>query len=350
MKGNVPYRATPALRRQLLDGTDLVVSPICYGAAAFGEALRGRELDVCIRTYRDAGGNFFDTAHCYSFWLPAGAGSSERALGEYIRRNGKGDLVIGTKGGHPPAHDYPRSDHWLAPSQIDADIDDSLARLGLETLDLYWLHRDDTRETVGEIIETLNAQMRRGRIRHIGASNWRTIRIAEANRYASAHGLRGFVASQPEWNLAYKNQRNPDPQTEQSHGAAMLFLEEPDVAWHQRSRLPVIPYSATAGGYFATCGQRAAAAYDNDITRARLACAQKIAKALGVATGQIALAWLLNQTFQVIPIIGATNLEHLREDLHAGSLHLDAQQIAALPDHGTISHVGDKDEQNRGTT
>ena len=318
------------MKRRPLDGTDLIVSPLCYGTATFGADLRGADLDARIGQFRDAGGNFLDTAHCYAFWLPHGAGCSECALGDYIRRNGKGDLVIGTKGGHTGAAGYRRVDHWLAPARIEADIDDSLGRLGLEAIDLFWLHRDDARVPAGEIIETLNREVRRGRIRHIAASNWRVARIAEANAYAASHGLRGFVASQPEWSLARKNAPNPDPSADSAHGAAMLFLEEADVAWHRRSGLPVIPYTATAGGYFASGGVRAADRFDNPASRERLARAAALACELGATAGQVALAWLLSHPFPVFPIIGSQHPGHLRECLGAVDVRLSPGQVARL--------------------
>ena len=318
------------MERRKLTGTDLILSPICYGTATFGADLTGKKLDACINAFRDTGGNFFDTAHCYACWLPAGAGCSERALGDYMRRNGKGDLVIGTKGGHPSADGYRKTEHWLSPSRIEADIDDSLGRLGLDTLALYWLHRDDTRLPSGEIIETLNGEIRRGRIRYIAASNWRVERIAEANAYAAKHRLRGFVASQPEWNLAHKNTPNPDPRTDTTHGTTTRFLEAPDVAWHRESRLPVIPYTSTAGGYFATDGRKGRPSYDNPVSRHRLARARALARELDVTPGQIALAWLLNQPFPVFPIIGTHNPAHLRDAVEASHIRLTPEAMAAL--------------------
>ena len=318
------------MKRRLLDGTDLTLSAICCGAGPFGSALQGKELDAHIAIYRDAGGNFFDTAHCYAFWTPNGAGCSECALGDYMRRNGRGDLVIGTKGGHPGAQGYRNTGQWLSPSRIESDIDDSLGRLGVESIDLFWLHRDDTRLAPGEIVETLNREMRRGRIHCAGVSNWRTDRIAAANAYAVAHGLPGFVANQPEWNLARKNTPNPDPATDPSQGTAMLTLEEQDVAWHRRLRFPAIPYSSTACGYFATGGANARGVFENPVTLKRLNQARALASELKATPGQIALAWLLNQDFPVFPIVGPTNPAHLREDLSAAGIRLSPDQMARL--------------------
>jgi len=318
------------LKRAPLGKTDLVVSSICYGTGSFGADLRGKDVDTSINAFRYAGGNFLDTAHCYAFWLPYGAGCSECALGDYARRNGKGDLVIGTKAGHTGAPGYRITDHWLAPARIEADIDDSLGRLGTDAIDLLWLHRDDTRVPPGEVIETLNREIGRGRVRFIGASNWRPDRIAAANAYASAHGLQGFAANQVEWNLARKNASNPDPATDTDHGAAMMCLEEPDVAWHRVSGLPVVAYTSTACGYFASNGERAKGAYDNAVTRERLARAQSLARELNVTPGQIALAWLQHQSFPVIPILGTHNVDHMREDMAAATVRLSASQVAFL--------------------
>lgn len=313
------------MERKRLDGTDLVLAPIAYGTALFGSSLKGADLDTCIRLYRDAGGNFFDTANCYAFWLPEGPGSSERALGDYLRRNGKDDLIIGTKGGHPGVPGYRFYDHWLSPESLATDIDESLSRLGLDTLDLFWLHRDDPRVPAGDVIETLNAEIRRGRIRYLGASNWRIARIAAANAYAAQHGLQGFVANQPQWNLAQRKVPNPPPGKEDVY--TLLFLEEADEAWHRESRLPVAAYSATAGGFFATAGAKAAETYGHPTSRARLERAAILAKEMGCLPGQIAIAWLLNQAWTVIPIIGPCRPDHLRDDLGAADLRLTRDQL-----------------------
>lgn len=210
-----------------------------------------------------------------------------------------------------------------------ADIDDSLGRLGVETLDFFWLHRDDTRLPAGEIVEMLNTEVRRGRIRWFGASNWHRDRLAAANAYAAAHGLQGFAASQQEWNLAVKNgcpAADPGP----GAGTEMRVLTDRDRAWHQATHMPVVPYRSTAGGYFASGGERCRADYENPVSRGRLTRAAALAVSLGAAPGQIALAWLLNQPFPVFPIIGSLQPAHLGEDLAAAAIRLTPAQVQAL--------------------
>ena len=314
------------MQRQTLPNTDLTVSALCYGSAGFGTAVKGEELATLINTFRDAGGNFFDTAHCYAFWAPGGDGASERALGEYFRKyGGRDEVVIATKGGHPGREGYRTVEWYLSPGRVGADIDDSLARLGADALDLFLLHRDDIRLPVGEIVEMLNAEIRRGRLRHIGASNWTWQRLAEANQYAAEHGLQGFVITEPEWSLAYRNMPN---ETGGPSGSDLLHTPGPgDVAWYAANHFPVMPYSSTARGHFATAGQSAKEAFDNDVTRGRVQRAGALAKELGRSANQVALAWLLGHPFPVFPILGTTRLEHLKDALAAAEIRLTPQQV-----------------------
>ena len=76
------------MKQHLIPGTELRVSALCYGLGGFGSRAKGAEMERLFGTFREAGGNFFDTAHCYAFWLPEGAGCSERALGECLRQDG----------------------------------------------------------------------------------------------------------------------------------------------------------------------------------------------------------------------------------------------------------------------
>lgn len=309
------------MQRMQLAGSDLEVSRFCLGSAHLGPAEMGETIDRLFGAFRDAGGNFFDTAHCYAFWRNGCEGGSERAIGDYFRRNGGRDkCIVATKGGHPGVANYRKVDWYMSPGRVSADIDDSLARLDCDRLDLFYLHRDDPRMTVGEIIDYLNAEIDRGRVRAIGASNWTASRLADANAYAVARGLRGFVASEPEWSLVHRTA----PPT-----MALHFFDAADADWHRKSKLPVIPYASTGRGYFASGGQR----YDeakNEVSAARLARVQKLAGELGCTSGQLALAWLMNQEFPVIPILGTGNVEHLREDLAAEGVRLTSRQVSWL--------------------
>ena len=306
------------MERIKLPGSDLEVSRMCLGTM---NLVTPELAETVISVFAQAGGNFLDTAHCYSFWTPHGAGASERSVAAAVRRLGlAGTMVIATKGGHPTEPGYRTVDRYLDAGRVAADIDDSLGRLGADCIDLYWLHRDDLRVAAGEIVEMLNGEIRRGRIRFPGASNWSTARIEEANAYAAAHGLRGFVASQPEYSLAVP--------PEETRTQRFLFRAE-EIAWHAKTRFPVIPYSPSAKGYFATGGS-SGGRYDNPGSGERLGRVKSLAARLGVPAGRLALAWLLNQPFPVIPIVGSTNTDHVRDALLAPAVALSQADVLWL--------------------
>jgi len=285
------------------------------------------EIGGLIDVYRNAGGNFFDTAHCYCSWLPAGAGCSELALGNYVKVNKcRNRVVIATKGGHPTMPQYRTVTDYLSKGRIEADIDDSLGRLQTDVIDLYWLHRDDPRLEAGSIIEILNAEVRRGRIRFLGASNWTSQRIAEANAYAAARGLLGFAASQPRWSLLqYKSMT----QAERLVPGVLLHLDDSDRRWHAQSGLPVICYGSAGKGFFASGGRTPADSVSPENT-ARFERAAGLAVKLGATPGQVALAWLRAQPFPVIPILGTRSPEHLRDALGTARLSLSPADVAVL--------------------
>lgn len=306
-----------------LPHTDLNLSALCLGTGVFGTGLPEAQTDRVYEAFRAAGGNCFDTAHCYCFWIPGqGAGSSERALGACIRRHGDaGKASIITKGGHPAQEPlYPRPDAYMAPHVIGRDIEESLERLGVAAIDLYFLHRDDTRMPVDEIIDMMSGHVAAGRIRAFGGSNWSTTRLEAANAWAAANGKPRMVASQPEFNLAWQNR------TPATGDPAVRYLTDDDIAWHGTSGLPVVCYSPTAGGYFGSGGERAASVYDNPVSRERLRRATEVAAGLGVTVNQVALAWVMQQRFPVIPILGTASEEHLQDGLGAVGGILSGEQ------------------------
>ena len=313
--------------RSLIPGTALSVSPICLGVPGFGTVQTGPALEELFDRFIAAGGNFFDTAHCYAVWReePGAIGASERTLGRLVRNRGlEKEIVIETKGGHPSLPPrYVRPDRYLSPELLLSDVRDSIERLGLERLDLFLLHRDDLRVPVDEIMDALSGIIAAGLIRHAGASNWTAERIAAANEYARRRNQPGLVISSPSWNLA---QRNPGTMFDPT----MRELTPGDEAWHVESRLPVMCYNASAGGWFAA--ESEGGPYDNPVSRARRARCAELGQSIGATPGQVALAWLRTRPFDVFPIIGTTRPAHLDEAMGAARLRLTPEQAQWLRD------------------
>lgn len=318
------------LKKLLIPGTSLRVSEMALGTVYWGTRCDEKCVGALYDGYREAGGNVVDTAHIYAAWMEGGVGASERAMGQILKARGdRRQVVVVTKGGHPAEPFYARPDRYLSPEVVRKDIRESLERLGVDTIDLYFVHRDDARVPVGEIIGMLNEAVAEGWIRYFGESNWRRERVEEANKYAaglsSAGQLNmGFVASQPEFSLAEPNaaETGKDPATR--------FFRAGDIAWQARAGLPAFCYTPAAQGYFATGGKKGAKGYDNATSRARLARVGELAGRLGFTPGQIALAYVRHQPFPAIPILGTENVEHLREAMAAVAVPLTAEQVRWL--------------------
>src|SRR6266498_3179180 len=208
------------------------------GTSAFTPNTYDRAAELLDR-FLNSGGNCIDTAHIYGF------GDSEKTLGRWFQKSGRrNDVILITKGCHPAVdRENIFGSPWvprLTPEAIRDDLSESLERLQTDTIDLYLLHRDDEAVPVGPLIEALNQEQARGRIRALGASNWRVERITEANQYAAEHGLNGFAISSPNLSLAHpKKMLFP----------GTLFADDVTRQWHKTHQFPLLAWSSLASGF-----------------------------------------------------------------------------------------------------
>jgi aryl-alcohol dehydrogenase-like predicted oxidoreductase len=307
-------------------------SVLCLGVAEHGSAISNDESLAMLDAFAEAGGNFADSAHIYAAWLQGGAGQSERALGRWIQSRQPENFIVATKGGHPNLDTMEIS--RLTPADISRDLGESLERLQLDSISLYWLHRDDISVPVGEVMDALNRHIRAGQIQAIGASNWSTARIGAADDYTSQHGLIGFCASQIGWSLAEIN--------ESSRGAGnTLQMDDATLKWHRRSGFAACSYSSQANGFFAhalpksdesaTPKQKSLAhSYGSERNKIRHQKATQLARELDRTPNEIALAYLWSQSFPSVAIIGARNLAQLDSSLKSRDLKLSPEQVAWL--------------------
>ncbi len=184
-----------------IPNSELTVSTISLGSTGIGSAIGAEESFALLDCYAQAGGNFIDTAAVYANWLPGERNVSEKTIGRWMTERGVRDqMVVTTKGAHPELETMhkPR----MSRREIESDLDDSLRNLQTDVIDLYLLHRDDTSRTVEEILTVMNDQVKAGKIRYFGCSNWSVSRIEKAQSWAAEHGIDGFVANQVNWSLA----------------------------------------------------------------------------------------------------------------------------------------------------
>ena len=302
--------------------TDLDVSPVCFGTGSVSLTLPDEELFPLLDAFADAGGNFFDTANVYGKWAPWFDNRSEQRIGQWLaRRADRSRMIVATKGAHydleDPAH-TPR----VTLDAITADIEESLRALGQETIDFYWLHRDDPTRPIGEILEECETLRRAGKLRWYGASNFTGERLQQAFDYAAAHGIAGFTGVSNQWSLAkvprLADNNNPDP--------TLVLMGEAEEAFHARTGTACIPFQATARGWFAKAAAGApialdlARAFDSPENRATLAALMEKSAATGYSVQALAVTELAKQPFPVIPITAASNPAQMEDLLQAMAL------------------------------
>ncbi len=310
--------------------SELRVSQICLGSAEFGASITRQDAFRLLDTFVAEAGNFIDTAHVYSDWIPNTKSTSEKWIGQWLKQSGmREDTVIATKGGHPELRSMNVS--RMSREDIEQDVNESLEYLQVDVIDLYWLHRDDVNMPVGEILDILNEQVWLRNIRYFGCSNWSVKRIKEAQDFAERKNIKGFVANQPLWSLAAADMSKIPDQT-------LVGMDEEGMVFHKRTQLAAIPYSSQAKGFFSKVEQLGREGlsegdqkvYYSEINKRRLLRVKELAKKYTVSVNDIALSYLLSQPFTTIPVVGCKTVDQLRASLKALDVVLTSEEIAYL--------------------
>jgi len=288
----------------------------CLGMGSMIFAPERKELVFeLLDRFRAHGGNLIDSAEVY------GGGKSELAIGQYLaERNCRADWVILDKG----CADV----KLVTPENIRKAIAGNLQRLGTDYVDLWVAHRDNPAVPVGDIVETLNDERARGRIRAFGGSNWTVARIREANEYAAKKGLMGMAVSSPHVCLAT---------AAEPFWADCTQASEADIAWHAQSGIPLVAWSSQARGFFLdSSGPNDP---NPDLRRVyhpikenfeKLARARRLAKAKGVTAIQIALAYVLNLPAPMIALVGPATTAEVDSCVAAARLALTEAEMQWL--------------------
>lgn len=277
--------------------------------------LEEEEARPFVRQAIEAGINFFDTANVYS------VGVSEeitgRTLKEFAKRD---DLIIATKVfsamGEGP------NDRGLSRKHILQSIDASLKRLGTDYVDLYQIHRFDYDTPVEETMDALDACVRAGKVRYLGASSmyaWQFMKMLSVAKMAGTHS---FVSMQPQFNLMYREEERE-----------MLPL-------CRTEGVGVIPWSPLARGWLTRPYEEqttrretdafAHQLYTSENDKEIIARTMEVAAARGVPAAQVALAWVLETPGVTSPIIGASKPHHIDDAVACLQLHLTADERQRL--------------------
>jgi 1-deoxyxylulose-5-phosphate synthase len=305
-----------------LGGTGLRVSRICLGMMSYGShesrpwALDEKAADPIVRRAVESGIVFFDTADVYN------GGESEVITGRLLRQlfGMREEYVVATKvhGRTMPGE----NGAGLSRKHVLASIDASLERLGLDYVDLYQIHRFDSRTPIEETMEALHDVVRAGKARYIGASSMYAWQFAKAQSVAQTR----FVSMQNHYNLVYREEeREMIPQCI-DQGVAVL-------PWSPLARGLLAGTRTREGEKLTTRAQTDSfgdSLYTPEVDFAVVERVVEVAQERGVAPAQVALAWLLGKPGVTAPIVGATKVEHLEDAIAAEQLALSADEVARL--------------------
>jgi aryl-alcohol dehydrogenase-like predicted oxidoreductase len=268
----------------------------------------------------EAGINFFDTADMYSL------GMSEEVTGKWLKEFANlEECVVATKVFNPMSEGPNMS--GLSRKHIVQGCEASLRRLGMETIDLYQIHRFDPNTPIDEMMSALDLLVRQGKVRYIGASSMAAWKFAMCLSMSEREGWARFVSMQNHYNLLYREEERE----------MMPLCESENIA--------VIPWSPLARGLLsgtrktpmdssstvrAETDDFARKLYDQPSDQDVIDATARVAKARGVSSARVALAWLLSKPAVTAPIIGATKIQHLDDAVAALDLELSAEEINHL--------------------
>lgn len=308
-----------------LGKTGLKVSALCMGTMQFGWSVDEADTWRILSRSYDAGINFIDTADIYSKWVDGNPGGvAEEYIGRWLKQAGvpRDRLVIATKvrgrlGTGP-------NDEGLSRVHIMQAVENSLRRLQTDYIDLYQTHWPDQSTPVEETLQAMDDLVRQGKVRYVGASNCKAWELMQALWVADKYGLVRFDALQPHYSLVRREE-----------------FERELLAVCEAYELGVLPYSPLEGGFLTgkyrrdtplpesrrAEGRRKYMTEKNFILLDKL---DEIAALHQATPAQIALAWLLAKPIVTSPIIGATTLEQLDENLGVLDVKLTGEEKNSL--------------------
>jgi len=313
--------------KRRLGKSNLEIGPLVFGGNIFGWTADEPTSFKLLDAFVASGLNMIDTADVYSKWVPGNqGGESETIIGNWLaKRGGRDKVLIATKLGV----EMGPGEQGLSRAYIFREVERSLARLKTDYIDLYQAHKDDTETPMEETFAAFADLIKAGKVRVIGASNFKAPRLAEALKVSAANGLPRYESLQPWYNL---------------YDRADFEGDLADLC--KRENLGVIPYFALASGFLTgkyrsekdlegkARGYRAKNMLNERGFRI-LKALDTVSAEIGATPAQISLSWLMAHGVTA-PIASATNIDQFNELLGATELRLKPEAVRLL-DEASVS-------------
>jgi aryl-alcohol dehydrogenase-like predicted oxidoreductase len=310
------------MQTRTLGHSNIQVVPLVLGGNVFGWTIDAEKSFAVLDAFVDRGFNFIDTADVYSRWVPGHhGGESETILGQWFKKSGKREkIVLATKVGM----DMGDGKKGLSKRYILEEVEASLKRLQTNHIDLYQSHKDDESTPFEETLEAYHQLIQQGKVRIIGASNYKGNRLTQVIETAQKHNLPVYQTLQPEYNL---------------HARQDYETDLAPVA--KKFGLGVIPYFSLASGFLTgkykskedasgANREKMVAKYFDQRGEKILKALDEVSKQANAKPASVALAWLLAQPTITAPIASATSIEQLEDLFAAVDLKLDAAALNKL--------------------
>ncbi|MGL4339706.1 MAG: aldo/keto reductase [Rhodoglobus sp.] len=315
----------------------MTTPPLVLGTMYFGTRLDEASSFALLDRFVDAGGQWIDTANNYSFWQSDTGlgGQSEELIGRWLqRRPGMRDRVLlSTKVGADPqiAGQWPESAEGLSAAVVASSTERSLKRLGVDAVDLLWIHMEDRATPIEETTDALGELVSRGLTSRLGASNHPAWIVERSRAHSARQGIAAIDALQ--LRESYLHPR-PDSVVEGIDKIRFAQLSEDSRDFAHRNNLNIWAYTSLLLGAYDRDDLALDPAYDHPGTDRRLATLTEVAHELGVARGQVVLSWLVGSTPSITPILGGSTLEQLDAALAGARLVLSTEHRARLDNVG----------------
>ena len=310
------------MKLRQIGNSSIQVAPLALGGNVFGWTADEETSFKVLDAFVDAGFNLVDTANTYSKWLPGHkGGESETVIGKWFKQSGKRDkVIIATKVGMEMGD----GKKGLAKSYILEEVEASLKRLQTDHIDLYQSHQDDANTPLEETLEAYAQLIQQGKVRAIGASNYKADRLREALKISEEKGIPRYECLQPHYNLYEREdyEKNLEPLAREKNIAVIPYFSLASGFLTGKYRTEEdFTKSARGGGmkkYFNERGFRILAALD------------EVAKFEETSLTAVAIAWLIAQPTITAPIASATSLRQVAHLVMGAELKLTPVSIEAL--------------------
>lgn len=296
-------------------------SKMFLGTAYFGDGISEEDAFSIMDKFREKGGTHIDTARLYA------NGKSEEIVGKWLRDRNASEMHVFTKGGYyePDRGELSR----VTQEDIVSDLEKSLKTLQRDSIEFYWLHRDDRVIEPGAVVELMNYLIKKGKIKKFGASNWQSDRIKAVNEYAQKHSLMGFSASQIRFNPAYCL----------GERGGLVGMDKDEFNFYKGAGMPVVAYSSQAKGFFSKVAEQGVDAL-SEKAKKRYLCKENLEKLEVMKTlsekyncsvGAIVCSAMCSiNSPDTFPVIGGSKISQIEDSVSGADIVINPQELKMI--------------------